>query len=157
MSISNNQDNIDILFKAVNKTKKRVKKLEKLTVGVNENEKNYNIDDSLERLFEITNGQTTRLEGIEERLNGIVSLVGINEVPVTSGRNDDHDQLINNENEHLNQPENTCEEQPAGGSRTRGKKRRKTKRRKRNRKKSTRSRKRRTKRKRRRSKRTRKK
>ena len=34
---------------------------------------------------------------------------GINEVPETSGRDDDHDQLINVHNEHLNQPES---EQP---------------------------------------------
>ena len=88
MSISINQENIEILFNALNKTKKRVKKLEKKTVGVNENEKNYNYDDSLERLFVITNGQTTRLNEIEERINGIVSLLGINEVPETSGRDE---------------------------------------------------------------------
>ena len=115
MSISNNQENIEILFKALNKTKRRVNKLEKKTVGVNENEKFYNYDDSLERLFVITNGQTTRLDEIEQRINGIVSLLGINEVPELG---DDHDQLINADNEHLNQSENG---QPMGGRRTRGK------------------------------------
>ena len=115
MSISINQENIEIIRQALNKTKHRVKKLEKKTVGVNENEKNYNYDDSLERLFVITNGQTTRLDEIEERINGIVSLLGINEVPELG---DDHDQLINADNEHLNQSENR---QPMGGRRTRGK------------------------------------
>ena len=69
MSISNNQENISNLFQALNKTNRRVNKLEKKTVGVNENEKNYNYDDSLERLFVITNTQTTRLDKIEERLD----------------------------------------------------------------------------------------
>tara|TARA_B100001057_G_scaffold268145_1_gene268275 strand:- start:797 stop:1270 length:474 start_codon:yes stop_codon:yes gene_type:complete len=122
MSISINQENIEIIRQALNKTKHRVKKLEKKTVGVNENEKNYNYDDSLERLFVITNGQTTRLDEIEERINGIVSLLGINEVPELG---DDHDQLINADNEHLNQSENS---QPMGGRRTRGKKRTKKRR-----------------------------
>ncbi len=136
MSISINQENIEILFNALNKTKKRVKKLEKKTVGVNENEKNYNYDDSLERLFVITNGQTTRLDEIEERINGIVSLLGINEVPETSGRDDGRVQLINVNNEHLNQSENST---PSGGGRTRKKRRKKKtkKRRKKSRKKRT--------------------
>ena len=112
MSISINQENIEIIRQALNKTKHRVKKLEKKTVGVNENEKNYNYDDSLERLFVITNGQTTRLDEIEERINGIVSLLGINEVPELG---DDHDQLINADNEHLNQSE-WEEEEPAAKS-----------------------------------------
>lgn len=110
MRIQNIKDQIEI--------RRRLKKLEKKTVGVNENEKNYNYDDSLERLFVITNGQTTRLDEIEERLNGIVSLLGINEVPELG---DDHDQLINADNEHLNQSENRDPGQPMGGKRTRSK------------------------------------
>tara|TARA_B100002051_G_scaffold114151_1_gene108590 strand:+ start:87 stop:524 length:438 start_codon:yes stop_codon:yes gene_type:complete len=143
MSISINQENIEILFNALNKTKKRVKKLEKKTVGVNENEKNYNYDDSLERLFVITNGQTTRLDEIEERINGIVSLLGINEVPETSGRDDGRVQLINVNNEHLNQSENST---PSGGGRTRRKRTRKKKRKKKTKKRRKKSRKKRTKR-----------
>ena len=95
------------------------------------------------QLYKYDKEQDKRLDKLEQRLNGIVSLLGINEVPVLYG--DDHDQLINDNNEHLNQPESEQPNLPMGGGRTRRKKRtrkrrkKKTKKRrkKRNRKKRT--------------------
>ena len=68
--------------------------------------------------------ENSNLELLEDRLNGIVSLLGINEVPELV---DDHDQLINADNEHLNQSE---DRQPMGGGRTRRRRRKKRTRRK---------------------------
>ena len=97
------------------------------------------------QLYKYDKEQDKRLDKLEQRLNGILALLGINEVPETSGRDDDHDQLINVHNEHLNQPESEQPNLPMGGGRTRRKKRtrkrrkKKTKKRrkKRNRKKRT--------------------
>ena len=78
------------------------------------------------QLYKYDKEQDKRLDKLEQRLNGIISLLGINEVPGTSGRNDDFDQLIDNANEHINQPETGHQDNPAGGKRTRGKKHDKT-------------------------------
>ena len=85
------------------------------------------------QLYKYDKEQDKRLDELEQRLNGIVSLLGINEVPVLYG--DDHDQLINVHNEHLNQPESEQPNLPMGGGkrrkRTRGKSRKKKRTRKR--------------------------
>jgi len=49
---------------------RRVKKLERLTEGVNSMNKNYNYDDSIKRLYDTTNDYARRLDRIEERLDG---------------------------------------------------------------------------------------
>ena len=74
----------------------------------------YSVDDNIERISKWQDEQETKVNDLKERINGIVSLLGINEVPELG---DDHDQLINADNEHLNQSENR---QPMGGRRTRG-------------------------------------
>jgi len=65
-----NRENIEDVFKYLNETKHRVKKLERLTSGVNSMNKNYNYDDSIKRLYDITNNYARRLDRIEERLDG---------------------------------------------------------------------------------------
>ena len=90
------------------------------------------------QLYKYDKEQDKRLDKLEQRLNGILSLLDINEVPETSGRDDDHDQLINVHNEHLNQPESEQPNLPMGGGkrrkRTRGKKRSTSRKKKRTRK-----------------------
>jgi len=88
----------------------------------------YDIDDNFDRLFERAHEHENRMDEIEERLNGTVSLLGINEVAGNRGREednhgDDHDQLINDDNENYNmrQFENGEPGQPMGGKRTRSK------------------------------------
>ena len=65
-----NRENIEDVFTYLNETKHRVKKLEILTEGVNSMNKNYNYDDSIKRLYDITNDYARRLDRIEERLDG---------------------------------------------------------------------------------------
>ena len=65
-----NRENIEDAFTYLNETKHRVKKLEILTEGVNSMNKNYNYDDSIKRLYDITNNYARRLDRIEERLDG---------------------------------------------------------------------------------------
>ena len=65
-----NRENIEDAFTYLNETKHRVKKLERLTEGVNSMNKNYNYDDSIKRLYDITNNYSRRLDRIAGRLDG---------------------------------------------------------------------------------------
>ena len=65
-----NRENIEDMYTHHNKLMRRVKKLETLTEGVNSMNKNYNYDESLKRLYDITNDYARRLDRIEERLDG---------------------------------------------------------------------------------------
>jgi hypothetical protein len=116
MRIQNIKDQIEI--------RKRLKKLENQLERMNG--KKYDIDDNFDRLFERTNEHATQMDELEERLNGIVSLLGINEVAGTRDREEDNhvdgrDQLINDDNENYNVEQNVNQGQPMGGKRTRGK------------------------------------
>ena len=69
------------------------------------------------QLYKYDKEQDKRLDKLEQRVNGIMSLVGINEVPENVGL-DGFDQLIP-DNDTLNNPDN---QQPEGGKRRRKRK-----------------------------------